>query len=451
VTGIPLNESGHVTLDGSGSGTLAMKPVSGANTWLPGSVSFKASSNTKEASCQVYIGPSATDQYFIDGSLSGSTGDSTGRVAGYQVNTHGNTLRAVWTGGDAGATGTLQVTGTEVVPGGSPFDLSQMPPQPGGGGGCANPIIGGGGALVYPAIHSPNYVLAVSGWAIRKDGTAQLTGVVLISGSFTGTNFIINSSGAFFYSGVPATGNLVTSIAPAPGNDGLPGGGNAYIGGAPVSYAGNGADFYATALQALPAAGITFLHAASAQGPYANIGSIQDSTSGLSLSAPDGTDVTIAGGHLTYASGTDGNSYATGRLTLRSPGQTITTAAAVGLTGLSAPVAIGPYRFRAWLLFTGSAAAGTGNFGFGSPATGAGTLVSFTFINSASGLALKSQIGLGGTQGSFTLSTPAAQQLIIEGVAVFTAAGTFALNCGLGTLGDNVIILAGSCLDLDPA
>ena len=41
--------------------------------------------------------------------------------------------------------------------------------------GFSNPLVGGGGALVYPSIHSPNYVLGVSGWSINKNGTAQFT------------------------------------------------------------------------------------------------------------------------------------------------------------------------------------------------------------------------------------------------------------------------------------
>lgn len=41
-----------------------------------------------------------------------------------------------------------------------------------------------------------------------------------ISGStFDGTDFEINSAGAFFYSGVPAAGNLIASIAPNAGSD----------------------------------------------------------------------------------------------------------------------------------------------------------------------------------------------------------------------------------------
>lgn len=112
----PLNESASVTLDASGNGTLAMKPYSGSLTWLPTIVSVKASSHTAEASCKIYAGPSADDQWFVDGTLSGSTGDSTGQIEGRQIDTHGNTLWAVWEGGDAGAVATMTVAGTERRP-----------------------------------------------------------------------------------------------------------------------------------------------------------------------------------------------------------------------------------------------------------------------------------------------------------------------------------------------
>jgi hypothetical protein len=91
--------------------------------------------------------------------------------------------------------------------------------------GFSNPIIGGSGGLVYPSIHSPNYVNGVSGWTIRKDGSAEFSGLVL-RGTFLGTQYEINSLGAFFYSGVPATGNLIASITPAAGPD--DGHGNAF-------------------------------------------------------------------------------------------------------------------------------------------------------------------------------------------------------------------------------
>lgn len=111
-----LNENASVTLDASGNGTLSMVPYSGSLAWLPTVVSVSCSSNVKEAQCKIYIGPSPTASYFIDGTLSGSTGDSTSNVSGRQVDTHGNTLWAVWSGGDAGAQATMQVSGTEQRP-----------------------------------------------------------------------------------------------------------------------------------------------------------------------------------------------------------------------------------------------------------------------------------------------------------------------------------------------
>lgn len=53
----------------------------------------------------------------------------------------------------------------------------------------SNPIIGGGGALVYPAIHSPNFSHANgTGWSINKNGSAEfnnalIRSTVAISGS----------------------------------------------------------------------------------------------------------------------------------------------------------------------------------------------------------------------------------------------------------------------------
>jgi hypothetical protein len=92
-----------------------------------------------------------------------------------------------------------------------------------------NPVVGGGGALVVPAIHSPNYVAGSSGWTEKADGSAEFQNVTIrgtiTAGSFTGTDFVINGSGAFFYSGTPALGNLIVSIAGVAGTDTY---GNAY-------------------------------------------------------------------------------------------------------------------------------------------------------------------------------------------------------------------------------
>lgn len=82
----------------------------------------------------------------------------------------------------------------------------------------SNEITGGQGALVRPAIKSPKYSPGVSGWTINRDGSAEFNNLT-IRGTFNGTDFVINAAGAFFYSGTPAAGNLIASIAPNPGVD----------------------------------------------------------------------------------------------------------------------------------------------------------------------------------------------------------------------------------------
>jgi hypothetical protein len=326
---VPLNEPGSVTLNGSGNGTLRMRPYGGSETWLPGSVSFKASSNALEASCRIYIGPSPTDQYFVDGSLSGSTGDSTGRVAGYKVDSHGNYLWAVWAGGDAGATATMQVTGTEVTPGsGSPFDLSQLPAP---GSGCSNPIIGGGGALVYPSIHSPNFSIAnpaaspSPSWAILKSGLAYFFGLVLSGGTITGPDYIFDPTGLFFYSGTPGA-----PIAPVSGSVNSPGS-FSNLAGPVVIPAGTYLVSWSVTLSGILAAGD-----ANNCGIYHNntfiTGSINPAAAGTYPQTP--VPVTIAPGDtlkiLNSNAGTAGSVYgasfsATGNLTISLVGPGVTT------------------------------------------------------------------------------------------------------------------------------
>jgi hypothetical protein len=113
---LPLNETGSVTLDSSGDGTVQLGPAGPAEHWFPTGASVKASSNTAEASCKIFIGAAVADQNYVDGTLSGSTGDSTDAVAGYEVaRTRDPYIFAVWAGGDAGAQATLQIIGTKTV------------------------------------------------------------------------------------------------------------------------------------------------------------------------------------------------------------------------------------------------------------------------------------------------------------------------------------------------
>lgn len=79
--------------------------------------------------------------------------------------------------------------------------------------GFADPVIGGAEKLVRKAIQSPDYSPGTAGWTINKDGSAEFNNLG-IRGVFNGTDFVINSSGAFFYSAAPAAGNLIASMCP---------------------------------------------------------------------------------------------------------------------------------------------------------------------------------------------------------------------------------------------
>ena len=75
-----------------------------------------------------------------------------------------------------------------------------------------NPVVGGT-VLRRPAIQSPNFVTTVSGWTVNADGSAEFNNLT-IRGTFDGTDYILSATGFFLYSGTPASGNLIASIAP---------------------------------------------------------------------------------------------------------------------------------------------------------------------------------------------------------------------------------------------
>ena len=106
--------SNTVTLDGSGNGTTRLGPVGPREVWTAAAASVSVATNAAEAQCRIYAGPAATPSYFVDGTLSGSTGDSTDRVSGRAIPL-GEFVWAVWTGGDPGAVATLNVIGTRTI------------------------------------------------------------------------------------------------------------------------------------------------------------------------------------------------------------------------------------------------------------------------------------------------------------------------------------------------
>lgn len=110
---IPLSMSTTTILDDTGSGTASLGPTGFGVTWSQITVSVHCATNVSEATCRVYAGPQATPNYFADGTTWGSTGDSSDNMP--PVLPVGQAIWAVWSGGDAGTTAYLTITGTQTV------------------------------------------------------------------------------------------------------------------------------------------------------------------------------------------------------------------------------------------------------------------------------------------------------------------------------------------------
>ena len=115
MTTVPIRPgSVTVALNGSGGGTAKIGPVGPAEVWQAEVASVSVSTNITEAQCRIYVGDQPTQANFVDGTLSGSTGDSTDRVSARPLKL-GDYVWAVWSGGDPGAVAMLNVTGTRTV------------------------------------------------------------------------------------------------------------------------------------------------------------------------------------------------------------------------------------------------------------------------------------------------------------------------------------------------
>jgi len=155
-----------------------------------------------------------------------------------------------------------------------------------------------------------------------------------------------------------------------------------------------------------------------------------------------------AGGQLKYVSA-DTNAYATGRLTMVCPGQTIPAATATPITNLSCPVGIGTYKFQAHIVFNGNVAARIGN-NITAPTTST-AVVSYLWFNAGGAAAFSQATSTAlGTGVLGPTMTAADQVLKVEGLATFTAAGTFTLNADTSIAADNLVIIAGSTLEVFP-
>lgn len=106
----PLNSSGSVRLDANGNGIVALGPQ-GSAVWALTVAAVSTSTSVKVPQCSVYMGTSAVPANLVDGTFTGNL-DSTDRVSGWPL-LPGQQVWAVWSGGDAGATATLSIIGTE--------------------------------------------------------------------------------------------------------------------------------------------------------------------------------------------------------------------------------------------------------------------------------------------------------------------------------------------------
>lgn len=111
---VSLRETASVVLSAAGAGTAKIGPRSAREVWHPSNATVRASSATKEAQAELFVGFSVYAGASRGTTFSGSSGDTYSGLAGDIVRC-GEYVHAVWTGGDAGATATLNVTGTKDV------------------------------------------------------------------------------------------------------------------------------------------------------------------------------------------------------------------------------------------------------------------------------------------------------------------------------------------------
>lgn len=112
---VPFYETAQVVLNGSGAGTAKVGPLTAREKWYPENVHVNTTETTvtNEAACDISVGDINTKR-FRDSTFSGSSGDSSDHCNA-DVLSKGMFVWADWTGGDAGVTAVLSVTGTKEV------------------------------------------------------------------------------------------------------------------------------------------------------------------------------------------------------------------------------------------------------------------------------------------------------------------------------------------------
>jgi hypothetical protein len=109
---LPLDTFATVALDVNGNGVASLGPGLPRQHWQPGSAFVGVGTNVSEAACILYLGTTIGTGTQLAQTSKGSTGATAGlsgdMASGYRI-------WAQWTGGDAGSTATLRVTGSQSI------------------------------------------------------------------------------------------------------------------------------------------------------------------------------------------------------------------------------------------------------------------------------------------------------------------------------------------------
>lgn len=111
MTETQIQVDGTVKLDANGDGQIALGPQVVREYWTLTLASVSVSSKVKEAAATLYLGIGPNAGRRITATATGSSGDTAG-LGNIEVQP-GQTLLAVFKGGDPGATASLSIVGTK--------------------------------------------------------------------------------------------------------------------------------------------------------------------------------------------------------------------------------------------------------------------------------------------------------------------------------------------------
>lgn len=104
-------------LNGSGNGRIQAGPQTPREVWNPQQVTVSCDTAVSTGTCtaSVYVGPQPAQNWLVDASFSGDTGDTTDAVSSYQVR-NGEYVWVVWADGPPNGQGFARIRGTKTTP-----------------------------------------------------------------------------------------------------------------------------------------------------------------------------------------------------------------------------------------------------------------------------------------------------------------------------------------------